>query len=303
MSRKLIRFDWAIKKLLRNKANFGILEGFLSELLFENIKIIKILESEANQEDAKDKFNRVDMLVENEKGEFIIVEVQNQDELDYFQRILYGTSKLLTEYINLGEAYHQLKKVISVNIVYFDLGHGEDYLYRGQTIFVGMRKNDVLSLNEKQKEYFGKEKIENIFPEYYLIKANNFDDIAKDTLDEWIYFLKNSEIKDEFKAKGLKEAKETLNVMQLSQEDYQKYRKDMDNLSYHNSMVDSNKFIGKFEAKKELEEMAGEIKKEQAKIIALNLLKNNIPIEIIITATGLSEEEILTLQREIKEKN
>ena len=32
MSRQLISFDWAIKRLLRNKANFGILEGFMSLL-------------------------------------------------------------------------------------------------------------------------------------------------------------------------------------------------------------------------------------------------------------------------------
>ena len=46
--RKLVSFDWALKKLLRSKANFDILEGFLSELLKEDIIIIKILESESN---------------------------------------------------------------------------------------------------------------------------------------------------------------------------------------------------------------------------------------------------------------
>jgi hypothetical protein len=48
--RKLIAFDWAIKRLLRSKANFGILEGFLSELLKEDIIILDVLESEGNKE-------------------------------------------------------------------------------------------------------------------------------------------------------------------------------------------------------------------------------------------------------------
>ncbi|MFY7887980.1 MAG: hypothetical protein ACOVOW_03680, partial [Spirosomataceae bacterium] len=65
MGKKLIRFDWAIKRLLRNKSNFGVLEGFLSELLFDNIKIEQILESESNQETDDDKFNRVDILTQN----------------------------------------------------------------------------------------------------------------------------------------------------------------------------------------------------------------------------------------------
>ena len=65
--RKLISFDWAIKKILRSKANFEILEGFLSELLYEDIKIIEILESETNQEEKSDKLTRVDLKVKNSK--------------------------------------------------------------------------------------------------------------------------------------------------------------------------------------------------------------------------------------------
>ena len=46
-----IRFDWAMKRLLRNKANFGVLEGLLTTLLDEKITISQLLESESNQED------------------------------------------------------------------------------------------------------------------------------------------------------------------------------------------------------------------------------------------------------------
>ena len=75
-----IRFDWAIKKLLRDKANFVILEGFLTVVLNQKIKILQILESESNQEDENDKFNKVDLLVKNQQGELIIIEVQNNKE-------------------------------------------------------------------------------------------------------------------------------------------------------------------------------------------------------------------------------
>lgn len=75
-----------MKRLLRNKANFDILEGFLSELLHEDFRINQILESEGNKETGDDKFNRVDILVENGKGELIIVKIQNTREADYFQR-------------------------------------------------------------------------------------------------------------------------------------------------------------------------------------------------------------------------
>ncbi len=91
--RRLISFDWAMKKLLRSKANFEILEGFLSELLKDNIQIQEILESESNKEGHKGKFNRVDLKVKNQNDEIIIIEVQYEREFDYLQRILYGTSK------------------------------------------------------------------------------------------------------------------------------------------------------------------------------------------------------------------
>ena len=109
---QIIRFDWAMKRLLRNKANFSVLEGLLTTLLGERIIIQRLLESESNQEDEYDKYNRVDMLAENSKGELVLIEVQNNNEYAYFQRMLFGTSKLVTEYINRGESYDKVRKVL-----------------------------------------------------------------------------------------------------------------------------------------------------------------------------------------------
>ncbi len=105
----MIHFDWAMKRLLRDKSNYVVLEGFLSTLLEEDIRICKFLESESNQADALDKFNRADILVEDTKGELLIIEVQNNRELDYFHRMLYGVSKTVSEYIGLGDAYSKIR--------------------------------------------------------------------------------------------------------------------------------------------------------------------------------------------------
>ena len=230
MTKKLISFDWAIKRLLRNKANFVVLEGFLSELLFDDIKIEQILESEANQETVDDKFNRVDILTKNSKNELIIIEIQSTYEIDYFHRMAYGVSKSISENLKKRQKYSEIKKVISVNIVYFDLGQGQDYIYKGKTDFIGLHQKDLLGLSEKQKTTFIKEQVSDIFPEYYLLKVNQFNDNAKDTLDEWVYFLKNSEVKDDFKAKGLKEAGEVLDIMRLEKEDEYGYNRYLDSL-------------------------------------------------------------------------
>ena len=98
---KYIRFDWAIKRLLRNKVNFGVLEGLLTVLLGKEIHILDILESEGNQQCEEDKFNRVDIKARNSEGEIIIVEVQITRELYFLERILYGVAKAITEHIEL----------------------------------------------------------------------------------------------------------------------------------------------------------------------------------------------------------
>ena len=294
--RRLISFDWAMKKLLRSKANFEILEGFLSELLKNNIHILEILESESNKEDKRDKFNRVDLKVRNQENEIIIIEVQYEREFDYLQRILFGTSKVLTEHIRESDPYSELIKVISINILYFDLGQGEDYIYHGSTSFKGLHKQDILALSEEQQELYKKDRIYQIFPEYYLIKVNNFNDVAKDTLDEWIYFLKNEEIKEDFKAKGLKKAKQELDILKLPDHERLAYERYQDDLHYQASMVESSYTIGIRKGVKQGIEQ-GMIKGEKQK--AIEIAKNLIDIldsKTIAIKTGLTEKEIEVLR-------
>jgi len=253
MKERLVRFDWAMKKLLRNKANYEILEGFLSELIGQDVKIQNILESESNKQSAKDKQNRVDLLTEIDGGELVLIELQVEGQYDYFHRMLYGTSKLITDYMDAGFSYEKVRKVLSINIVYFDLGHGEDYVYKGLTDFRGIHKNDILNLSSMQKkEFINRKSVSQIFPEYYILKVNGFNDIAKDTLDEWMYFLKNSDIKSEFKAKGLKKASVALDIMKLSKEDREEYESYIEERRVTESSVKTSWIEGKIEGKIEV---------------------------------------------------
>ncbi len=266
MAKKLVRFDWAMKRLLRHKANFDILEGFLTELLGEEVTIKQILDSESNKETEDDKHNRVDILVENSKDELVIIEVQNSNEYDYFHRMLFGTSKAITEHIREGQPCAEVKKVISITIAYFDLGQGKDYVYHGTTTFKGLHKNDILTLSGKQVELYKKDNIYEVYPEYWIIKVSQFHNRVKDKLDEWIYFFKNAEIKSGFSAKGLKEVNERLDEMKLNEKDAKEYKRYLKNLrdiasEQHTKMVDAqnliNQGISKGEENKEIEAVIG----------------------------------------------
>ena len=226
---KYIRFDWAMKRMLRDKANYAVLEGLLTTLFKEKIIINRLLESESNQEDELDKYNRVDILAENSKGELFIIEVQNNDEYAYFQRMLFGVSKLVTEYINRGEGYQNIKKIYSVNIVYFDLGQGKDYLYHGKTEFLGVNTGEILKLSPFQQQKFKVDIVSELYPEYYILKVNDFEGNPSSPLEEWIYYLNTGDITQDSTAPGLEEARKKLELAMMSKDELSAYYRHLDN--------------------------------------------------------------------------
>lgn len=300
MKENYIRFDWAMKRLLRNKANFDVLEGLLTTLLGEKITIQRLLESESNQEDEFDKYNRVDMLAEDSKGNLLLIEVQNNNEYAYFQRMLFGTSKLVTEYINRGEGYEKVRKVYSINIVYFALGHGKDNVYHGKTEFRGIHYNDLLELSPFQRQTFKVDAVSQLYPEYYILKVNGFDQVAKSPLEEWIHYLNTGKIPETYHAPGLDAARERLKIDSMSKDEKNAYYRHMDNINLLKSNIKTEREEGKLEGLQEglqkgLQEGLQKGSREKALSIARKLKTAGMDETQIAEITGLKEEEIREL--------
>ncbi|MDO4171623.1 MAG: Rpn family recombination-promoting nuclease/putative transposase [Prevotellaceae bacterium] len=286
---KYIRFDWAIKRILRDKANFAVLEGFITVLLGERIKIREILESEGNQNDETDKFNRVDIKAVNSKDEIIIVEVQLTRQLYYLQRMLYGVSKAITEHIHIGEKYDNVKKVYSINVLYFDLGQGSDYLYHGKTVFKGVHTGDYLKVNTKEDAELRMRTPDEVFPEYFLIRVNQFNDVAKTPIEEWLDYLKNNRIREDTTTPGLQEAKQKLLYMTMNESDRRAYDVHMDNLMVQNDVLDTAKREGRAEGR---EQGRAEGRAEAVSDMVRNMKMAGLSTEDIQRFTNLSKEEI-----------
>ena len=242
-----VKFDWAIKRLLRQKANFVVLEGFLTVFLGEEIKIVEILESEGNQRTADDKFNRVDIKAKNSRGEIIIIEIQNTREIYYLERIVYGVAKAITEHINLGDRYDKVKKVYSISILYFNFGQGDDYLYHGQAKLIGVHTHDELKITSKQKEAVLPRLPDEIFPEYILIRVNDFNKNAVTPIEEWMQYLKSGFIKENTTAPGLAEAKHRLEVEAMPKDDYNRYVNHLEDQMVQNDELGTARQEGKDE--------------------------------------------------------
>jgi len=297
-TKKLIRFDWAMKTLLRDKANFDVLEGFLSALFEDdNIKILNILESETNAEDENDKFNRMDLLVQDSQNRKIYIEIQNTRETDYLESLLYATSKIIVENQVLGENFKDISKVISISILYFNLGTGDDYIYYGTTDFKGLntghqlivKKRIEISETLKPKYIFVEKKI---FPEYYLITVERYKNIVLKRIDEWIYMIKNNEVKEGSTSKNIEAAKQKLAEMNMSEKERKAYQKYLINLAKDKDVVNTAKEEGREEERqKQLQEKIEMIKE---------MIKEELSDNQIIKLTKIDISEIKKIRNELK---
>ena len=280
---KYIRFDWAAKRMLRDKANFGVFEGLITVLLNEPVHIVEILESESNQDYIDDKYNRVDIKARNSKDEIILVEIQQTRELYYLERVLYGVAKTITEHISLGEKYDKVKKVYSISILYFDLGQGADYLYHGQTSLVGVHTKDTLRINARDRGILSIKTPEEIFPEYFIIRVNEFNKIAKTPLEEWMDYLKSGHIKENTTAPGLQEARKKLQYLKMDKAERKAYDRHIDNIMVQNDVLDTAKMEGRAEGRA-----------EERKSVARNLKAMGLDLQAIEQATGLSQKLVFS---------
>lgn len=288
LTNKYIRFDWAMKRLLRDKANFGVLEGFLTTLLGESIKIKNLLESEGVCANDISEHYRSDLLIEDSQGETILLEIQNNNEFAYYQRILFGLSKQFTEYINRGKGYDHIRKIYSVNIVYFNLGNGTDVVYHGKTEFRGIHNGELLNLSPFQRQKFNVSAVSDLYPEYYILKVNDFNKWSKIPLEQWIYFLNTGNIPADATAPGLGEAREKLRLERMSKAELNAYYHHLDNVVILRDNIVTARGEGRLEGRAE---GRAEGKLEDAQ----NLKRLGVSVDIIAKATGLSVEEIETL--------
>ena len=315
--KKLIRFDWAIKSLLRDKANFDVLEGFLAALLEDDsIQIIELLGEEGQQDDEDEKFNRVDILVKDDKDRRIIIEVQTTRESDYLERLLFGTSKSIVENIGIGKAYKNIHKIISVSILFFNLGRGEDYLYHGTTSFVGMNDGKPLIIKRKEEAVINGQKVikfkdRNIFPEYYLIRVEKYPNIIRRKIDEWIYLIKNDQVSAGSTSKNIDKAAEKLDFINMSEQEKKRYERFLINLHREEDILETAKeegeAIGLKKAKKQIDkaqekaqQAQQETKQAQDQAIIAMIKNTNLSDEAIANALGVVVNRVQKLSKKMQ---
>ena len=210
----------------------------------------------------------MDIKALNDKGEIIIVKIQNIRKLYYLEQVLYGVAKTIIEYISLGE----------------------DYLYHGQNHFIGVHTKDQLVVNTKERSVIVSKLSPEIFPEYILIRTNKFDKIAVTSLEEWMDYLKRGTIRPDTMTPGLGEAREKLRYYSMPPEDRYAYDEHLNAVMIQNDVLDSAKLEGYLEG---LAESRAENKeKGKAKGLAKGETEANLENAKKMKAMGIDLEMI-----------
>ena len=289
MERTIISFDYAIKNILRDKANFDILSGFLTELLGRQVSVQDILESEGNTESQELKVNRLDLKAKIDSGELVVFEIQFFDQIDFFGKVLFNACKAVVEQVSSGKQY-DIKKVYSVNIAYFDMGSKNEYVFfAGVSAFSGIHFDEIIPFSQNLNPPLP---ANSIHPEYYLILPNKFDEQMRSRFDEWVYVLKNSAVKNEFTAAGIQAAGEKLNILKMTPEERTDYER-MKTISF----TQKNYFYTA-ELKGRLQGEAIGIEKGEAKEKEAAVIRGHhagFSVENIALITGLPQQQIIEI--------
>ena len=276
-----------MRRILRQEANYGILEGLLKTVLGMNVKIISVLEP--SDESRCDCFNRVDLFALDSSNDKILIEVQNNTEYAYFERTIFGTSRFVTDFINKkGEGYENVRKIYSVNIVYFSLGKGTDIVYHGKTEFRGIHNGDLLELSPFQRQKFNVDAVSDLYPEYYILKVNDFDRVAKNSLEEWVYYLNTGDVPKGAKAPGMEEVKEQLTIDRMNKSERSAYYKHLDNIVILRDNIYTEREEGRLEGR-------AEGRAEERRQNARKMKSLGMEADVISQVTGLTAGEIESL--------
>ena len=284
MEKPLISFDFAIKYLLKNKGDYDIIEGFISALFasqgYPPIKINALLDTESNKEGLEMKKSIADLVVEDGEGNKYIVEIERAYTPNFMHKACFNSSRLVVDGIYGNQDYTTIKKIFHISLLYFSTKEMQKPVYHGKTIVheVDTKHPVDVSIANEGLIIFN---TPNVFPEYFFISVPMFDDVINSEIDEWLYVMKHSEIKQGFKSPYMAKVAERLSVIKMSSEERNEY------IYYQKQSVHSQDILNAARAEGE----AKGIKKT-----ALNMLKQELDNKLISSVTGLSLEEILKLK-------
>ena len=278
--------DYAFKRVFGRNGNEGILKDFLESILDIEIKDITIQNPEIPKNMRDSKIGILDVRAEINGKEIIEVEMQVQNQYNMDKRSSTYITKIYSDQLKEGDSYVKVKKVAVINILNFNYYERNSYHSVGRMKFEKSKENEKVDMGYILEEQYVTDDLEMHFIELPKFRKKNPDISSK--LDQWLWLICGEEEKIKMaknENEKIKEAKSELEKLEMSAEDRELYELRLKAIRDEINIRESGYTDG-------MKDGAEKGKKE----IAKNLLKQNIAIDIISQATGLTQEEIEKLK-------
>ena len=276
------QIDFVFKKIFGTEKNKPILINFLNAVIKPTtpIKDVEIKNNDIDEDFIEDKFSRLDVKATTSNKEHINIEIQVKNEYNMIQRTLYYWSKMYSEQIQNRDNYSKLERTVCINILNFK------YL-----------KNDKYHNAYRLKEITSNEELTDL-QEIHFIELPKFNEIGNkeyvenvekmDALEKWLEFLVEPESNTvrqlELSNEEIKLAKSELYRLSMDSNEREQYNMREKAIYDRISALENAEAKGKIERELEL------IKES---------LNQGLEISLISKITGLSEEEILKIKKDI----
>lgn len=277
MSNKLnLKNDILFKAFFAKKGNEGYLKEFLESLLKIHIEEIEIRSEVSLLKLYKEeKGGRLDIEAKLNNGIIVNIEMQVNNLKNIEKRTAYYASKVMAREVEIKEKYENIKPVIMVNILDYELFGFKEYVSQTEIVLKEHKDYEVI----KDLQWY--------FIELPKFRMSNPD--MEDKLNQWLALIDNEDgemIKvAEEKNNKIKEAKKEVEYLTGDEE-----VKRLAELREKWAM-DRRSEIS--DAREEGEEKG---RKEGQLAIAKNMLNNGICDKDILKLTGISGEELEKLK-------
>ena len=270
--------DYIFKRVFAYKGNESVLKDFLEALLKIEIKGIKITNPEIIPYEKGEKRGLLDIKAEINDGTMLDVEMQMKNERNTDERATEYMGKMISEQLQVGEDYQNLKKSIVIFITNYNFLKRNSYHSVGRMKFDKTIEDEYVNLGYDKEDEVASKYIEVHYIELPKFKKKELSKFTK--LDQWMCIFTQNKEGIMLAEKENKEIKRAINTLDfLSKDPKERERHNSIVMAEYNRLVSEHNFFedGKKEGKLE---------------IAKKMLKEKVPIEMIEKFTELSKEEI-----------
>ena len=291
--------DYIFKRVFAYKGNESVLKDFLEAILKKEIQKVTIKNPEIIPYEKGEKRGLLDIKAETEDGTMLDIEMQMEDEKDIDERATSYMGKLISEQLQVGHKYTELKKSIVIFITNYNFLKRNSYHSVGKLKFEKTLKEEYVNFGYEEEDEIASEYIEYHYIELPKYKNKNPKDFTK--LDQWMCIFTQNEGGIMLAKKENKEIERAINTLDFISEDpKERERHNSIVMAEYNRLTSQHNFYkaglqdGIEKRNRTAEKKNGITKGEKnEKIkIAKELLKLKMPIEQIIQITKLTKEEI-----------